>query len=84
MESIMQYPDKGYTVELWHTEQGYKVEIKHPCGEPVETMLHLPSKRNAVYWAVCKVEELGQAHHHCENDNCDNNRYIVRIAGLRK
>ena len=81
MDSIMQYPDKGYDVEIWRTDSYYIADIKHPCGELVEGKTHLSSKRNAVYWAVTKINELGQAHHHCKDEYCDNNRYLARIRG---
>lgn len=76
MDSIMQYTDKGYEVEIWRTEHGYIVEIKHPCGELVEDMCNLNSKRNSVAWAVGAVNDLPFAYHHCENEYCDNNRYL--------
>ena len=77
MDSIMQYPDKGYEVEIWRSSsQWYQSDIRHPCGQLVESLEGFGSKRNAVYWAVCKVQELGQAHHDCNDEYCDNNRYL--------
>ncbi len=78
----MSYPDKGYNVEIWKNNHGYIADIKHPCGKLIERKQELNSKRNAVYWAVCEIEKLGQAHHYCENEECDNNRYLARIRGI--
>lgn len=78
----MSYVDKGHNVEIWQNNHGYIADIKYPCGKLIESKQELNSKRNAVYWAVCEVEKLGQAHHHCENDDCDNNRYLARTRGL--
>lgn len=86
MESIMQYPDKGYDVEIWLDEHDrtttYTADIKYPCGELVQGMECLPSKRNAVYWAVCEIEKMPYAHHDgCTLEYCAPNRYLRLIRG---
>lgn len=89
MQSIMTYTDKGYDVEIFLKEDiqqnthSYVADIKHPCGELVEGQENLPSKRNAVYWAVNKILELPFAYHHCENEYCMNNRYLKHFKRIK-
>lgn len=86
MQSIMQYTDKGYDVEIWLVEHDrtttYTADIKHPCGELVEGMECIESKRNAVAWAVSEIEKMPYAYHEdCENDYCVPSRYLRKIRG---
>ena len=84
MESIMTYPDKGYDIEIWlcetDTDTTYTADIKYPCGELIKGLEGLPSKRNAVYWAVCEIEKMQYANHEgCGNEYCKDNRYLKLI-----
>jgi hypothetical protein len=86
MESIMTYPDKGYDVEIWLCQHDkgvtYTADIKYPCGELVQGMECIASKRNAVYWAVCEIEKLPYANHEgCKDEYCKDNRYLQLIRG---
>lgn len=84
MNSIMQYPDKGYDVEIWYQEcdilHPYVADIKHPCGELVTGIENIRSQRDAVYWAVTKINELPEAsqdkEHDCDSEYCEANRYL--------
>lgn len=79
MDQIMTYPDKGYIVDIWRSEDKYIGIIKHPCGMQIVSVDDMNSKRNTVYWAVKVINALEPANHHCENDLCDNNRYLARF-----
>jgi len=77
MESLLTYSDRGYEVEIWKDDQEYIADIKHPCGELIEGYCHLDSKKEAVYKAVCFVNNLGFAYHaNCESEYCLNNRFL--------
>lgn len=86
MESIMNYPDKGYDVEIWLNETdlgiSYTVDIKYPCGELVEGIDGIISKPNAVYLAVCMIDKLPYAYHeNCKSEYCADNKYLKHFRG---
>lgn len=86
MESIMQYPDKGYDVEIWMKTDSfgtsYTADIKYPCGELVEGIEGLRSKRTAVYLSVCAINKLPYANHEgCTDEYCQNNKYLKPFRG---
>lgn len=85
MKSILQFPDKGYDIEISLDENAgnphYIADIKYPCGELVEGAYPFHSKRNAVYWAVCKLEGMPFAYHDCKDEFCQANSYLRHFRG---
>lgn len=86
METVMNYPDKGYDVEISIDQTSeipyYTADIKYPCGELVEGIEGLISKRNAVYLAVSMIEKLPYAvHEGCKSEYCKDNQYLKHFRG---
>lgn len=78
MESILQYRDKGYDVEILVKKHDigtyYTADIKYPCGELAWGKELIPTKRKAALWAVNKVNFLSNANHKgCADEYCISN-----------
>lgn len=84
METILEYIDKGYEVEILHDEDFFIYDIQHPCGERVKSVEDFESIKDAVLGAVLEINKLGQAYHDCDNELCDYNRSLKKTENKKQ